>query len=712
MFDQLRVTTELPERCGVVQEITLYKGLPRIDLRTTLSKYRGEHELLALAFPLAISGGTPTFEDRFAAVVRKRSRGRFDFRTLEGRNPSGCGLGAAQNWVDVGPTSALHIMCGKRRAGSVPLGPCAIISPRDLKHRAVVRSIERALLSRGVTCTHWLETDDLETDTGNCAFRISLGRDNAYSQKVLSAHPEASAKLADALADRPWGGVLVSRPDPQGQSPDVPVLVADTADPKGMPHLAEAIAADIQADSMQISEACDLSGAAEPCDDHGVALINRGSLAASLEQDGTLVSLLFHTAPWNAMPWGEGKLSHFFVPEHKTHVFEHSLLSHPGDWRRGGVVRAGHEVNNPLIACQTPVSSGSLPAELGLVSSDVPNLVIAAVKPLGNPLAEHHDRQCSDPGRGIVLRAYEAEGRPTQATLRFAAEPQEAWLANLLEKRTADATITRPGWRRPAEVLLDVPACGIVTLGSRLARLAEQARPSARGGSAEELGPCAELSRATHCRYWDHNVGAAAPIGNQPVTVWMAGDLPLGQNTRFSLGVSNDSRDREISGTVEVIAPSEWTLIPRQIPFRIPAASQAVFEVMVIVPADASPQFLRAVVRDGERELQDVLPIGDIRPLEATLARGDDGYVARLANPNPDYVEGQLALITPVESWGESVDSLALSSVTPRLHCFRLDAGEESTFAFTVRGHAEGLWAVAKVMWYGRVQYVQEPRLS
>ena len=700
VFSQLRITAQLPDRGDLIQELTLYQGLPRIDLRTTVANYRGEHELVVLTFPLAVPGGVPTFEDRFASVVRKPSSGRLDFRTLEERNLSHCGLASAQNWLDVGPAPSLAIMSGHRRIGAVPLGPCGIISSRDLKHRAAMRVIEKALLSRGITCTHWLDTDDPETDTPACAFRISLGCENAYSQKLLAGTPDAAIGLTEALADRTWAGVLLHRPDPESQWPDVPVLVADTADPRGVPYLAQLLAAEIEADNLQIPESCDFSGSSQPAEDCGLALINRGSLAASLENDGTLVGLLFHTSSWSTHPWGEGKLSRFFVPEHKSHVFEHSLLPHAGDWRRGGVVRAGYEANNPLLARQSPVKPGVLPTEMSLVSTDAPNVIITAVKPIGNPIADHRLNEPSDPSRGIVLRAYESEGRATDVRLRFAADPQEVSLTDLMERKIGEVTIDRPRWRRPAEASARIPPCGIATLVAHLAPLGKVAPPT-------ELGPTAEPFKTTHCRYWEHNVGAA-PMGNQPVTLWLSGELPIGKTTRFSLGVSNDARDSDTAGTIEVIAPAEWTLIPRQIPFRILAASQAVYEVMVVIPPDASPCFLRAIIRDGDKVIQDVLPIGEIEPLESSLTREDGRFSLRVKNPNPDYVEGQVALITPLESWGPSVDRFALSEVTPRLHVFRLDPGAEEIFPFAVDRNMEGLWAVAKIMWYGRVQYVQE----
>jgi len=62
-----------------------------------------------------------------------------------------------------------------------------------------------------------------------------------------------------------------------------------------------------------------------------------------------------------------------------------------------------------------------------------------------------------------------------------------------------------------------------------------------------------------------------------------------------------------------------------------------------------------------------------------------------------------------MESWGETVDGCGLTAVTPRLHSFRIEANAEQQLAFEIQGDANGQWAIAKVVWYGNVQYVQEP---
>ncbi len=699
VFQRLKITSALPDRCELIQEYTLYHHLSRLDLRTVVADYRGEHELFLLNFPLDLAGARPTFEDRFAVMVRKPSQSKFDFRTFWENNYSRCGVGAAQNWIDVGLSPALKIMSGNRSVGALPLSPCLIITSPDLKERTAVRTLMQALLSRGVSCHHQLDSEDIENDGGHFAFRISLGRRNAYSAKLLEQAPEAAARLNDAISKQPWAGVLLKRPAVESDSNEVPVLVADKNNGEGVSELMELLAEAVRNDDLKLPESFDFCGLATPMEECGFALINRGTLEASLENDGSLAAFLFHTAAWSDYPWGQGMLDRFFIPEQRTHVFEHSLLPHHGDWREGGVVRAGLEVNNPLRTTQTPVAQGVLPTSYSLLSTTSPNLIVTALKPLGNPLAHHRVTERSHPENGLLVRGYEGEGKPLSDSLIFAAAPQEAWLTDLHENKLTDLAVTRPGWRRPAEVKLDGPACGLVSVAARLAPLAE-------AGPPKELGPSTEPYAPIHARYWDHNLGPA-PMGNMPLTLWLRGPVPVGKNTRFALGLSNDALDREINGFVNMIAPEEWTMIPRQLPYRIAPGSHALYEVMVVVPEDAKPCFIRAATEQQGQLVQDVIPVGEVQPLQITLERKAGGYSVLLANPNADYIEGHVTLVTPLETWGEAVNSYALSAITPRLHPFRLEANAQQRLDFSDTGPTEPAWLYAKVAWYGNLQYVQ-----
>ncbi|MBN1461479.1 MAG: hypothetical protein JXA57_18275 [Armatimonadetes bacterium] len=699
VFSQLRITAQLPDRGTLIQEITLCRDISRVDLRTTIADYRGEHELLALTFPLDLPGAVPTFEDRFATILRRPSAGKLDFRTLREQNISDCGLGAAQNWVDVGRAPSLDIVSGRRPVASVPLGPCVLVTSSDPKERSAARILQEALVRHGVPCGHSLDSNALEDVVGS-AFVISLGRRNAYSTDLVEHFPDAAPRLAEGHGKEAWTGVLLHQPDARRAGQSVPVLLIDTNGNGDTLETARAFAAALDEGKVQLPESRNFADLPKPAAEAGVAVINQGSLAASLEQDGTLVAPLFHTSAWSTHAWGEGRLERFFVPEHRSQVFEHSLYPHAGDWRQGGVVRAGYEVNHPLRAMQAHVSPGVLPTSHSLLSSEAANLVVVAMKPVGNPLAEHKIAERSDPQRGILIRAYESAGKPLQAGLRFMESPESAYLADLLEAKTTELEVTRGGLLRASALEVNLPPRDVASIVVKLPALAE-------AGPPKQLGPTAEPYSPIHARWWDHNLGAAS-LGNQLATIWTHGPLPVGETTRFPLGITNDARDKEIAGAVQMIAPEHWTMIPRQLPYRVQPNSPALYEVMVVVPEDAQPCFVRAVIEEGKQKLQDVIPVGDIRPLEISLTRETEGFSVRINNPNPDYVEGHVSLITPVETWGPLVDNHRRATITPRLAPFRIEANSAQEFRFDAVGVVEDQWAVAKVAWYGNVQYVQE----
>jgi len=339
-----------------------------------------------------------------------------------------------------------------------------------------------------------------------------------------------------------------------------------------------------------------------------------------------------------------------------------------------------------VVAQQVPVQAGPLPAELDLVSVDSPNISIVAVKPAAAP--------------GLLVRVHECEGRPVSAVAAFGGGLERAWRMDPREREIGDLPAPRFGWRRAPRVSLSLGAF-------ESANLAVALKPLPRAGDAVEIGPTTEPYGPIYCRYWEHNL-RAAPLGDLPLGVWTNGVLLSGQNVRFPLSLSNDSRDREFAGAVRVLAPENWMVIPRQVPYRVAPGSQALYEIAATVPEDAPPCFLRFETEDGERTIQDVLSVGEIRPLEVSLTRDDSSFAVRVTNPNPDYVEGQVALITPLETWGAAAGGHTRARVTPRGHPFLIAAQGEDTLRFAVEGDLSAVWAVAKVMWYGHVQYVRE----
>ncbi len=685
---ELQLHTLLADGGELSQTIFMYRGLRRVDLRTTIIEPPRGGGALALHFPLTVKGVGAVLDSPFGAVVHGAPEA-----TTQMGGP-GPGFRLARSWVDVGAVPSLFVASGAERKHALPLGPCAIITSGDIKHRAALRTLVKALLSRGVTCTPYLDSDDPEQDSRLCALRISLGRENAYSKRLLQTNPQAAARLSDALADKDCASVLVPSLNPGDVSHSIPVVIADTSLIQGVPRLVELLAEAVASDQWAIPEACDCYQRGTPYHNHGVVLAGAPPLVTRVDGDGSLIALL------EAGDFGESDAG-AAVGRIPAGHFSLSLAPHAGDWREASAERTAYEVSHPLIAVETHLQTAALPAAFGLCAVDAPNLIVTACRP---PISESGRSDQDRPE--MIVRMYESHGKPTAARLAFGTSPEEAWLSDPREGRGSPLTIASSrrgllgGGAQAPGISLEVAANEIVTLGVRLAPLGERQQ----AGQTEVLGPTAEPCQPVFARWWDHNSGAA-PMGNQPLTLWMRGELPVGRNTRFSLGLSNDSLDQEMAGRVELSAPANWTLIPRQVPYRIPAASEAVYEIMIVVPPDASPCLLRATTHDGTQTIQEVLPIGDIVPLAASISRESDGFLVTVQNPNPDYVEGQVTLITRLPSWGEAVGSLALSHVSPHTRCFRIEANCTESLRFSAGGEPDGLWAVARVAWYGNVQY-------
>ena len=83
------------------------------------------------------------------------------------------------------------------------------------------------------------------------------------------------------------------------------------------------------------------------------------------------------------------------------HEFTYSLFPHKGDWREGGTVLEAEEINKPLYC-----GFADEDYEFSFAESNKDNVIIDTIK---------H----SEDGKGIVIRAYEAYGTRTEATLSF-----------------------------------------------------------------------------------------------------------------------------------------------------------------------------------------------------------------------------------------------------------------------------------------------------
>ncbi|HTE18345.1 MAG TPA: glycoside hydrolase family 38 C-terminal domain-containing protein, partial [Armatimonadota bacterium] len=156
----------------------------------------------------------------------------------------------------------------------------------------------------------------------------------------------------------------------------------------------------------------------------GIALLNRGLPGNNVDRGVLLLSLLKCTS----LAEGYGEVGGFSKSTRTsdgyelgvTHTFDYALAPHAGDWREAQVYRRGQEFNRPLFCAKAVARRGRLAPRLSLFTLSAENVVVTAVK-AGDD--------------GVVVRLYEAEGRPTEAvTLTAAVEIRAVTETDLIEK--------------------------------------------------------------------------------------------------------------------------------------------------------------------------------------------------------------------------------------------------------------------------------------
>jgi alpha-mannosidase len=112
----------------------------------------------------------------------------------------------------------------------------------------------------------------------------------------------------------------------------------------------------------------------------------------------------------------------------REHRFTYALQPHAGDFR-GGVVRAGYDLNMPLTAVAVPSAAGELPPAAERLACESENVVIETVKK-----AEDDD--------GIIVRLYEAHGARGRHSLQTDLPVRRAVETDLMEREEKEFSVS------------------------------------------------------------------------------------------------------------------------------------------------------------------------------------------------------------------------------------------------------------------------------
>lgn len=694
------------------QTLTLWRGVERVDCVTRVDEFDGADKLLRVRLPAAVAGGRPVAEVGDAVIGRA-----FGFPDEDSARSPWTLDTPANNWAAVGSTArAVAGADEARTAQALGVAEVVVAAPDDPSSGA--RELVVALAAAGVTATTSAAAGprygNLDVDSNLPDFRVGVGHpdDNAFVAEVLAASDAAYRRELDAqLAAH--GNAVVWVPAERARARTF-VPMADLRDARALPVLVvagpgalDAVVADLADATVLLRQSPELA-ALEGLEDFTVGLLNRGTPGFVVDTAGTLhLSLMRSCSGWPSGMWidpprrtvPDGSPFHH---QHWTHDFAYAIAAGPGDWRKAGLVAAGHEFNHPLHAVTTDPHPGAIGAADSLLSVEpARQVVLTALKPSGNPVAAPGDRDAGE--RGITVRLYEAEGRPADATVTLRGGFRDAVRTDLLEHRPEALPV------RDGAIDVRLTPAQITTVGGHVARGAAPAALSASG-------------RPGHARYWRHNRGAA-PAGYVPVSVHTDPRPATVDGTRtVDVTIASDRTTAESKGQLTVAVPQGWDAEPAAHDYRLAPGAVESVPVAVTAPAGAEPGTYLvqvAIVDDAGHELYDtarlVVPGAPDRtePELSAAATTDEVRVApggagelrvTVRNSTPGPVAGELHLITPFAAWRTVPDP-----VVP----VELAGGAEREFTVRILGAvpAGTYWLMPKLMWAGRVGYAPAVRV-
>jgi alpha-mannosidase len=438
----------------------------------------------------------------------------------------------------------------------------------------------------------------------------------------------------------------------------------------------------------------------------------------------------------------------------------------PGRARPAALLSALKPRGNPLAAGRSgrPSSeagltvrlrdAGALPADPAVAEVTLPGGIEAARL---TGLTEDNDGDPLDLAAGRVLVPVPVAGMVTLAAVPAPQPASESASAPAPAPEPAPARAAEPA---PAPPLEPAPASAHEPVISRVRvaqtgmnRTVDQPFPVISGDGGGGLSPGAEPAQPVFTRYWLHGKGPA-PAGNLPVAVHVSPDRialgagagagepgdpvpvrvtvaggPVAAAGEVSLdippGLAVTCPDGTPHGPLRYALPerghARWDLSVRALPNAGPGRyflaarigdelGQVLEDAALITvgerpgPAPGQPrsELLAAMAADQQARAAEITV--ELLPAVLDLAPGGRATLTvRLANRTASPIRGECQLLSPFGSWPET---------RPWIGGFTAAPGETVDLEYAVTLPADARpgshwWALAKVMYFGRVHYTE-----
>ncbi|WP_156688214.1 NEW3 domain-containing protein [Mycobacterium sp. Marseille-P9652] len=632
------------------QTLTLWRGVARLDCRTTIDEFSGADRLVRLRWPCPVVGAMPVSEVGDAVIGRGFALLHDGDRSVDAARHLWTLDNPAYGWF--GLSSAARVRIGDTvRAVSV----AEVVAPDEATSGPLARELMVALVRAGVTATcsdaRGPRYGHLDVDSNLPDARIVLGGParNPFAETVLAqADPEYAAELHRQLAatgrarvwvpaEAPLAAVWVPGADLRAPRA-LPVLVIDGRDDESLRAAIASAVDDLRDAEITVEQRA--PAGTDPFDGRTVALLNRGVPGFAVDTGGTLHSSLMRSCTgwpsgiWIDDPRRTAPDGSNFQLQHWTHDFDYALVCGAGDWRRAEIPARSAQFAHPLLAEVAGERRGRLPSAGSLLRVDPAGPVqLAALKAAGNPLARGSARPVRPDA--VALRLVETAGSATRVRVGSnLGAVRDLRSAGLLEE--------------PGEHVSEVGLHGyqVATVLARLEIPTPATKPVL-------LAPEAEAAQPLYARYWLHNRGPA-PLGGLPAVAHLhPASLPgePGGEVLVRLTVASDCSDATLHGTVTVVCPEGWSATPAELPFALCGGDHREAGVAVSIPAGGrpGPYPVRArLTLDGEIPGAWRQAVEDVCVVTLGGARADPGPLIHLVDGPADVkvAAGDTAALT------------------------------------------------------------------
>ena len=699
-YQKLTLTYYLGNISPITQVITLNNGSGRIDFETRCDDYRDEDDLFCVTFPTTLKGVRPVFDDRYAPQVRNESRRSMDFRTHQYAMFSHCAVYAANQWMDYGPSVTVNL----DEQNAVNMGMTQIIRTKGSMSENTVDKLLLALTKKAVPCTVFSDkmqpnygsqiihyNEDLTSET---RFVLSVAGDgNLYVEKLLNEmDPDLKAKALAAMEADGYSVVFLRDADNLWKKP-IDVFLVLAANAEAIDTFTAKVEADCAAGRF-IDMPCLLAVETGKPDDYGVALLNTGNIACSVEKGGMLNLMLFHTAEFYGNI-GKTNCGAKLVPEHKSHVFTYSLYPHTESYREAELYRRALELNDPLLAVAAAETraDAALPAAKSFIRTEG-NAIVTAVKAGGAPMASMSGKIGSLEERGITIRCFEPDGVSAHTRLYTGFDVKSGVRTDLLEEGNEPANLQ--------DNVLDL------VLTSHEIETVRLTPAVAAADTGAVLGAQTEIVEPTYIRSWEHDLGTM-PMGYLSVAAVISRNSsePDDLHICTEVSIANNYGDQAISGVLDLELPEGWSADWTQKEYNVEPTGCAVFPVTFTKPTEDAKGIIRLTyVHDGQT-FCDVFEVGYFDP-EFAVTYTDGELKATVLNPTSQRLIGELWMATPVETWGgmDGKNPFGKTKISPYVVKVDLAPGEQKIYDFEVSGDENISWyAVGKLCVNGRIHF-------